>query len=184
LRQTKSTEKQVRSIEKSPYAVVRPFGGEGTGLQSIIRYSWTTGEVYKFRVEAEPNKAKHETTYSGFVWLDEKWTLISRLLATNDGAYLSGIYSFIENWTDDRTEPRVCEYFDQQYQRASTGDKYHIVTKCTTTHNQKILPTEHFKFSVIDKKFCLSIDGCGELDDACSDGQCKCCTNPGCLCCD
>jgi hypothetical protein len=30
-RQTKSTEKQVRSIEKSPYAVVRPFDGEGTG---------------------------------------------------------------------------------------------------------------------------------------------------------
>jgi hypothetical protein len=41
-------------------------------------------------------------TYSGFVWLDEKWTLVSRLVATNDGAYLSGIYSFIENWTDDR----------------------------------------------------------------------------------
>jgi len=35
-RQTKSTEKLVRVIEKSPYAVVQPFGDEGTGWLGVI----------------------------------------------------------------------------------------------------------------------------------------------------
>ena len=129
----------VTKIDHHPDTTVQKFGGEGTGLQSIFKCMWTTGDEYRFRAEAEPNAEKRETIYSGYLWLDDKWTLISRLCAPADGRYLTGVYSFIENWESDRSCRRACEYYGQRYQRKSTGDKFYEVTACTTTHTDRKL---------------------------------------------
>lgn len=63
---------KVEEVSAHPHAVVRPFGGEGTGthswcsellttfkstgLQSFLHYRWQPDTEYSFRVEAQPEE--------------------------------------------------------------------------------------------------------------------------------
>jgi hypothetical protein len=52
---------KVTIVDAHQHSIVRPFGGEGEGLQAILYYKWKTDEAYSFRVTAEPN-AENMTT--------------------------------------------------------------------------------------------------------------------------
>ena len=98
-------EDQVKLLAKGDGVVASGFGNEGTGGHSHMVYPWERDTTYKFLVHAEPvqiGKGK-QTIYSGYFWFPEKrtWGLIARFRAPKDGNYLSGLYSFNENFGGD-----------------------------------------------------------------------------------
>ncbi|WP_309721374.1 DUF3472 domain-containing protein [Armatimonas sp.] len=98
-------EDQVKLLAKGEGVVASGFGNEGTGGHSHLVYPWKQDTTYKFLVHAEPVHVGNgqQTIYSGYFWFPEKrtWGLIARFRAPKDGNYLSGLYSFNENFGGD-----------------------------------------------------------------------------------
>ena len=107
-------EDQVKLLAKGEGVVASGFGNEGTGGHSHVVYPWKKDTTYKFLVHAEPVHVGggQQTIYSGYFWFPEKrsWGLIARFRAPKDGSYLSGLYSFNENfWGDNGQLLRLAE---------------------------------------------------------------------------
>jgi hypothetical protein len=51
------------ALDASGPAVARPFGGEGEGYQTLVRFEWVAGHTYRLRVEA-----LGESTSDGSWW--------------------------------------------------------------------------------------------------------------------
>lgn len=106
-------EDQVKLLAKGESVVASGFGNEGTGGHSHLVYPWKKDTVYRFLVHAQPTASGKQTIYSGYFWFPEKrtWGLIARFRAPKDGRYLSGLYSFNENfWGDNGQLLRLAEF--------------------------------------------------------------------------
>jgi len=88
----------VQPTGKGEGVVTEGFGNEGTGGHSHWVYNWKTDSTYRFYVTALPDS--NETYYSGYFFVPElqQWKLIASFRAPKDGRYLSGLYSFVENF--------------------------------------------------------------------------------------
>lgn len=118
-------EDQVKLLAKGEGVVASGFGNEGTGGHSHLVYPWKKDTTYKFLVHAQPVHVGggQQTIYSGYFWFPEKrsWGLIARFRAPKDGSYLSGLYSFNENfWGDNGQLLRLAE-FGPSWVRTSDG---------------------------------------------------------------
>ncbi len=116
-------EDQVKLLAKGDRVVASGFGNEGTGGHSHMVYPWKRDTTYKFLVHAEPvqiGKGK-QTIYSGYFWFPEKrtWGLIARFRAPKDGNYLSGLYSFNENFGGDNGQLLRLAEFGPSWVRSS-----------------------------------------------------------------
>jgi hypothetical protein len=89
---------RVRLLEKGSDVYAGDFGNEGTGGHSHLVYPWKKGQTYRMLVAVKPEGS--HTDYAGWFYFPEKraWGLVARFLAPKDGAYLSGLYSFSENF--------------------------------------------------------------------------------------
>ncbi len=89
---------RVQLIVKGRNVVAESFGNEGTGGHSHLIYHWKKNQTYRFMVTVKPEGTT--TTYSGYFWFPESrtWGLIASFKAPRDGNYLSGLYSFNENF--------------------------------------------------------------------------------------
>lgn len=45
---------KVDVLDKASDVIVQPFGGEGEGMQCILKCMWKTGEPQRFQVDAQP----------------------------------------------------------------------------------------------------------------------------------
>ena len=112
---------RVHLIAKGKDVFSGDFGNEGTGGHSHLIYSWKTGQTYQFLVHALPQGSY--TSYSGYFRVKGEldWNLISSWKAPNDGHYLSGLYSFVENFwgTNGDLLRKTC--FANQWIRTSEG---------------------------------------------------------------
>lgn len=90
--------KQVTLIDKGKDVITGVFGNEGTGGQSYLVYPWVAGQTYRFLLHAQPETGK--TLYTAYFYLNDtrEWKMISSLLAPKDGDFLTGLYSFVEDW--------------------------------------------------------------------------------------
>ncbi|MDN5286942.1 MAG: hypothetical protein JWR38_3216 [Mucilaginibacter sp.] len=81
--------------------VTQRFGGEGTGGQAYLVYNWTAGNTYKFLTHAEPDGTGN-TLYSSWFYAPElgAWKFMAtwKRLETTSTKYLTGMYSFLENF--------------------------------------------------------------------------------------
>lgn len=95
-----SEDNKVQLFGKGAGVVAEGFGNEGTGGHSHWVYNWKAGTTYKFLVTALPDSASNTTTYSGYFFIPElqKWKLIAAFKAPKDNHYLTGLYSFVENF--------------------------------------------------------------------------------------
>ena len=104
-------EDQTKLLAKGEGVVASGFGNEGTGGHSHLIYPWKANQTYKFLVSAEPSGK--QTIYSGYFFFPERnaWGLIARFRAPTDGGYLSGLYSFNENfWGNNGQLQRLAEF--------------------------------------------------------------------------
>jgi hypothetical protein len=129
------TEDRVALIAKGEDVFTGDFGNEGTGGHSHLKYLWKTGEVQKFFMTANVIDENH-TIFTGYWFHPEKkaWMLISSWRAPKEGKYLSGLYSFSENFGGGNGHLQRKAYFGNQW--IYTSDKKWIeVTRATFSHD-------------------------------------------------
>jgi len=89
-------ENQVTLLGKGNGVEASGFGNEGTGGHSHIVYPWKAADPQRFLLRAEPKGDK--TIYTAYFWFKDHWGMIAKFRAPHDGNYLSGLYSFNENF--------------------------------------------------------------------------------------
>ncbi|KAB5486087.1 MULTISPECIES: DUF3472 domain-containing protein [Flagellimonas] len=79
---------------------VQNFGNEGSGLQSFKNIGWQTGVTYKFILKGEPSDVEGSTDYTGYFFDPAvgEWEMIASLRRPQTSTYLTGLYSFLENF--------------------------------------------------------------------------------------
>lgn len=114
----------VRLDKKGEDVTTGQFGGEGSGGQSYLIYKWKAGNTYSFLTKAEP-KAEDETQYTAW-FKDPKnktnsgWRLIAQWTRPKIQTYLTGIYSFLENFNPSNGNlTRMGVYGNQWYYDSS-----------------------------------------------------------------
>ncbi len=92
---------RVETLDHADDVVVRRFGGEGTGGQSIFQYPWKVGTTYRFLVKA--TTAENKTSFAGYFYLPESktWKHLATFRSFTGGARLESLYSFIEDFRRD-----------------------------------------------------------------------------------
>jgi len=102
--------------------VVQTFSGEGEGGQAYLDYNWVAGTTYKFLTEAVPD-ASGNTTFSSWFYAPEvgSWKFITSWLRPSTNTYLTGLYSFVENFTDTNGYLGRNGNFGNQWVKSSTG---------------------------------------------------------------
>jgi len=122
-------EDRVTLVAKGENVFSGDFGNEGTGGHSHLVYDWKAGEKQRFLVTAKPTDATH-TICAGYWFHPEqkKWMLISSWKAPKDGKYLSGLYSFVENFGGDNGQLNRRALFGNQWLRTADGEWHEVTT--------------------------------------------------------
>lgn len=109
-------------VGKGAGVVDNSFGGEGTGGQSYLVYNWLAGNTYRFITRAHPDGAG-STLYSAWFYAPEagNWRYVATWKRPSTTTYLTGAYSFVENFVDTNgyTGRRVS--FGNQWVRNVSG---------------------------------------------------------------
>ena len=124
----------VTLMEKGENVVADSFGNEGTGGHSHKVISWRVGEPISFLVTAKPES--DSTVYTGYYTQgpDPKWQMIAKFRAPNDGKYLSGLYSFVENFGGSTGNLKREARFDPQFVYNAEG-KQIAITDASFSHD-------------------------------------------------
>lgn len=124
---------RVTLLEKGEDVVASDFGNEGTGGHSHKIVDWRKGEPVSFLVTAKPEGST--TEYAGYYARSKgPWKLIARFRAPKDGNYLSGLYSFVENFGGSTGQVRRAAEFDSQFVYSAEGVSTPL-TKATFSHD-------------------------------------------------
>lgn len=117
-----SDDDRVKLMDKGEDVFTGDFGNEGTGGHSHLKVMWKTGEKQRFVVTARPVD-KTFTIYSGYWYRNDekKWMLISSWKAPKEGGYMTGLYSFSENFGGSTGHLYRKALFGNQWIRTSQG---------------------------------------------------------------
>ena len=109
-------------VRKGPGVVDNAFGGEGTGGQSYMVFNWQAGKTYKFLTQGKPDGLGN-TLYSSWLFASEwgAWRFIATWKRPNTNSYLTGTYSFLENFEDENGWQIRKAYYNNQWARTSSG---------------------------------------------------------------
>ena len=78
---------------------IKRFGGEGTGGQCMTPFAWRIGETNRFALQAEVQGEK--TAYTAWIFQTNGWRKLATFRTRTDGKWLSGYYSFVEDFRRD-----------------------------------------------------------------------------------
>ncbi|MGN6510392.1 MAG: DUF3472 domain-containing protein [Chitinophaga sp.] len=137
-------EYRVKLVKKGAGVTVNDFGNEGSGGQSYLRFDWKAETTYKFLLQGKPSG--DHTVYSA--WFFDPATSEWKFMATWDkpkaGKYLSGLYSFVENFGSNGDDLFKARYGNQWVRTA--GGHWIELTKArfSTTAD----PEKHPRFDV------------------------------------
>lgn len=117
-------------VGKGSGVVDNGFGGEGTGGQSYLSFPWVAGNTYRFITRAHADGAGG-TDYSAWFFAPETgvWKYIAtwkRPATTN--SYLTGVYSFLENFIDTNGFMERSADYGNQWARTAAGNWTEITT--------------------------------------------------------
>uniref|UniRef100_A0A7S1FM33 DUF3472 domain-containing protein n=1 Tax=Corethron hystrix TaxID=216773 RepID=A0A7S1FM33_9STRA len=115
----------------------RGFGGEGTGRQSRYdRAPFSLNEEYYFVTQAKylGNKRMEHT---GYFYDNGLWRLLSRIqVSTNNSEewWISGLYSFVEQWTAVDTTKDRAALFGPSYMADEDATEFYQIKKVRFSH--------------------------------------------------
>jgi hypothetical protein len=109
-------------VNKGPGVIDNSFGGEGTGGQSHLVFNWIAGNTYRFITRAHPDGAG-STDFSAWFFAPETgaWRLIATWRRPSTTTYLTGSYSFVENFIDTNGYMGRRAQFGNQWARSTAG---------------------------------------------------------------
>lgn len=120
-------DQQIKLLKKGPDVYTGEFGNEGSGGQSYLRYSWRAGTTYRFLLRGQP-AGQDRTNYTAWFFAPEtgQWLLIASWQRPKTSTYLTGLYSFLENFIPETgVMPRYARY-GNQWVRDSRGQWYEL----------------------------------------------------------
>jgi hypothetical protein len=92
------------------------FGNEGSGGQSYLRYHWMAGNTYRFLLKGEPS-VDGCSDFSAWFYAPEEgeWRLIAAFRRPKTDSWLTGLYSFLENFIMDTGDQSRMAYYQNQW---------------------------------------------------------------------
>jgi len=116
------------------------FGGEGTGRKSYIDIKNKgfpkINEDYYFVTQAA-YMGKKKMQYTGYFYMEGKWKLLSRIQVStnaNENWSLSGLYSFVEQWTETETTSERSALYGPSFMAQTDGTIFVQVDSATFDH--------------------------------------------------
>lgn len=106
-------EYRVKLIKKGEGVTVNDFGNEGSGGQSYWRFDWKPETTYKLLLQGKPSG--DHTVYTAWFFdpAASKWKFIASWDKPKAGKYLSGLYSFVENFGSNGDDLFKARYGNQ-----------------------------------------------------------------------
>ncbi|MCK7553620.1 DUF5077 domain-containing protein [Chitinophaga sedimenti] len=116
-------------VRKGTGVTDNSFGGEGTGGQSYLVFNWVAGNTYRFLTQAKPDGAG-ATDFSAWVYTPESatWRFIATWKRPNTVTYLTGIYSFLECFSDVNGYQGRKALYGNQWIRNTSGTWVELTT--------------------------------------------------------
>ena len=138
---------KVKLIAKGKDVQVGDFGNEGSGGHSYFTHNWKTETTYKLLVRGRPDPTdKTHTIYTAWIALEDSvWRLVANFRRPKSSEYLSGFYSFLEEFAPDSGYRTRKVRYGNQWVCDSTGN-WHEVTACTFSGNPSAQKKVRFDF--------------------------------------
>ncbi|NYE60815.1 hypothetical protein FHW58_001967 [Duganella sp. 1224] len=116
-------------VSKGAGVVDNGFGGEGTGGQAYLLYSWQAGTTYRFITRATPDGAG-ATNFSAWFYAPEAgaWRYIATWKRPATSTYLTGNHSFLENFIDTNGYTGRRVLYGNQWARNANGTWSEVTT--------------------------------------------------------
>jgi hypothetical protein len=113
---------RIRLMKKGEGVYTGEFGNEGSGGQSYLRYPWKAGNTYGFLLRAQP-EGTEATIYTAWFMAPEigQWQLIASFRRPMKATYLTGLYSFLENFVPETGQTTRMARYGNQWVRDASG---------------------------------------------------------------
>ena len=149
---TSSPEKQVSVWAKGPRTVTRPFGYEGTGMNSMIYgFDWKLNQKVAMLASIEP-AGTGSLISAAFKNGDEPWEFMTSFyVPTRYDMGMSGNYSFLEDWTGGDENVARSYLVSPTYLEDADGKGIYFTNAYVAAHN----PTG----SKVANKHTISLEG-------------------------
>jgi Domain of unknown function (DUF5077)/Domain of unknown function (DUF3472) len=110
-------------LKKGAGVISGRFDGEGTGGQSYLVYDWKPDITYKFLTKGVPDGAGN-TIYTSWFYMPGKntWQLMASFKRQNKSTYLTGLYSFIENFEENNGYMKRKAFYTNQWIKIKDGN--------------------------------------------------------------
>lgn len=141
------------------------FGTEGSGGQSYWRYPWKAGVTYGFLLRAEP-QTNSTTVYTAWFFAPElnAWKLIASWQRPKKATYLTGLYSFLENFVPETGNITRMALYGNQWIRTASGEWIELPqAKFTGDNTARKNYRKDYSGGVYDNTFFLR--NCGFFSD-------------------
>lgn len=118
---------KIRLLKKGSDVYTGEFGNEGSGGQSYLRYDWQAGTTYGFLLRGEPTGAG-ATDYTAWFFPPEvgEWLLIASWRRPKTDTYLTGLYSFLENFLTETGATTRRALYGNQWVCDTAGQWYEL----------------------------------------------------------
>lgn len=126
-------DQKVKLVSKGNLTTVNDFGGEGSGGQSYMVFNWKATTTYRFLLKGEPTK-DNKTDYSAYFYdpSESKWHFIACWRRPFTSTYLTGMYSFLENFSTATGPLGRMAFYNNQWMYDTNG-KWFEITKAKFT---------------------------------------------------
>jgi len=153
--------KRIELLKKGEDVHTGKFGNEGSGGQSYWKYSWQTGQTYRFLTQIKPDN-QGNTIYTSYFYAPERgsWKLIARFRRPQTDTWMSNPHSFLENFSARNGYKTRKALYGNQWVRDKQGS-WHELTKAKFTGDNiaSIGFREDFKSGTAEKTFYLQNGG-------------------------
>ncbi|WP_443936935.1 DUF3472 domain-containing protein [Pedobacter sp. MW01-1-1] len=107
---------KIKLLKKGENVNAKDFGGEGSGGQSFLKYTWKAGNTYKFLLHGKPD-TDSTTTYTAYFFSPENksWQLIASFKRPLTKTYLKRFHSFLENFSPEQGDKSRKGLYNNQW---------------------------------------------------------------------
>ncbi len=121
-------DQKIKVLAKGAETRTGEFGNEGSGGQSFMLYPWKTGRTYRFLNRVTPD-GNGNTKYTAWFFAPEtgKWQLVASFLRPKTDKHMTGMHSFLENFSDRNGYLSRAAIYGNQWARDTDGTWHQIV---------------------------------------------------------
>ena len=126
-------DQRVVALARGEGVRIGEFGNEGSGGQSYRIYPWKAGSTYRFLNRARPD-GRGNTIYTAWFRAPEmpEWQLIASFRRPKTDKHLTGVHSFLENFSDRNGWLERQGHYGNQWVRDTAGE-WHAVREARFT---------------------------------------------------